>query len=383
MNSIPYGRQEITTEDLAEVARVLQSDFLTQGPEIKIFEEAFAQYVHAPYAVAVSNGTAALHLAALALNVKPGQRVITPPITFAASSNCIRYCGGDVTFADVDSHSHLIDPAKVEAILRAHPQGTFHGIVAVDFAGYPADLVSLRKLADEFGLWIIQDACHSPGAFFTSEGKTYYCGDAQLADAVVFSFHPVKHIATAEGGMITTRSKAMADSLTLLRSHGITRDPELMHENHGGWYHEMIELGYNYRLTDMQAALGTSQLRRADANMKRRKEIAARYDTAFAGTSIQTPKIKEGYSHAFHLYVIETENRKELYDFLRTKNIFTQVHYIPTHLMPYYQALGSKKGDLPVAEAYYSRCLSIPMYPSLTFEEQEYVIECVLAFLKK
>lgn len=380
MKPIPYGRQEITAEDLAAVNRVLQSDFLTQGPEIAAFEAAFSAYVNAPFALAVANGTAALHLAAMALGVKPGHKVITPPITFAASSNCIRYCGGDVVFADVDPETHLLDPEKVEALLRKHPKGTFQGIVSVDYAGHPAPLPALRKLADEFGLWIIQDACHSPGATLQHEGITYTSGDAQLADVVCFSFHPVKHIATGEGGMITTTRSDLAQAISVLRTHGITRDPVQMNENHGGWYHEMITLGYNYRLTDVQAALGTSQLSRAAANLEKRKAIAARYNLALKGLPITLPTLRPGCSHAWHLFVIQTEKRKALYDHLKSNQIFAQVHYIPTHLMPYYRQFGWKRGDLPVAESFYDRCLSIPMFPSLTGEEQDYVVDKIKSF---
>ena len=379
MNPIPYGRQNITKEDIEAVVETLKSDFLTQGPAIGAFEKAFAEYIGSKYAVAVSNGTAALHLCAMALNVEPGDKVITTPITFVASANCIRYCGGEVVFSDIDPQTFLLDVQKVRKLLEHSPEGTFKGIIPVDFAGAPVDLEAFRKLADEFGLWIIEDACHAPGGYFTdSKGKKQNCGNGAYADLAIFSFHPVKHIATGEGGMVTTNNKELYDKLCLLRTHGITRDPALLLENHGGWYHEMQELGYNYRLSDIQAALGISQLKRANDGLKRRKEIAYRYDAAFgkSGSRITTPVYKEG--HAFHLYVIQVEDRLDLYNHLRKNNIFAQVHYIPAHTMPYYKRSGYKKGDFPLSEKYYEHCLSLPMYPTLTHQEQDYVIETVL-----
>jgi UDP-4-amino-4,6-dideoxy-N-acetyl-beta-L-altrosamine transaminase len=383
MKPIPYGRQEITAADEQAVLEVLRGDFLTQGPAIAAFEEAFAQYVGAPYASAVSNGTAALHLCTLALGVQPGQKVITTPITFAASANCVRYCGGEVVFADIDPETFLLNPASVERILRAHPRGTFAGIIPVDFAGLPADLPAFRKLADEFGLWIIQDSCHSPGGSLESNGHTYRCGSGELADLAIFSFHPVKHIASGEGGMVTTARADLHQAIQMLRTHGITRDPQLLHEQHGAWYYEMQTLGYNYRLTDFQAALGLSQLKRADAGLERRRAIAARYDEAFASLPLERQSIPAGFNHAYHLYVVQTNRRKELFDALRTHNIFAQVHYIPVHLMPYYRTFGWKPGDLPFAEAYYEQCISLPMYPSLTDDQQGYVIETIQRFFQQ
>ncbi|MCD6067571.1 MAG: pyridoxal-5-phosphate-dependent protein [Bacteroidetes bacterium] len=379
---IPYGRQHITEEDISAVTEALKSDFLTQGPKIAEFEKAFAEYIGSKYAVAVSNGTAALHLCALALNVNEQTRVITSPITFAASANCVRYCGGEVHFADIDPKTYLLDLNKVRALLEKHPKGYFHGIIPVDFAGNAVNMEAYRKLADEFGCWIIEDACHAPGGFFTgSDSKKYFCGDSNFADLAIFSFHPVKHIACGEGGMITTNNEVLYKKLILLRTHGITKDPGLMHKNDGGWYYEMQDLGYNYRLTDFQAALGISQLLRADAGLIRRREIAQTYFDAFkTNTKIKGQSgVVEG--HAYHLYIIETEKRKELYDHLRSKDIFCQVHYIPVHTLPYYQALGWKQGDVTNAEKYYSSCLSLPMYPTLSNEEQQFVIDCINDFL--
>ncbi len=384
MKSIPYGRQHITAEDIQAVADTLTSDFLTQGPAIAAFEKAFADYIGSRFAVAVSNGTAALHLAAMALDVSEKSQVLTTPITFAASANCIRYCGGQVSFVDIDPQTAVMDLDALEAKLKAAPRGTYHGIVPVDFAGYPVNMERVRQLADEHGLWVIEDACHAPGGFFIdSRGEKQFCGNGTYADLAIFSFHPVKHIACGEGGMVTTNDEALYRKLLLLRTHGITKDPDLLWENHGGWYYEMQELGYNYRLTDFQAALGLSQLTRADKGLEKRREIAARYDKAFAGTKVQplTPHPQNG--HAYHLYVIQVEDRKGLYDYLRSQHIYAQVHYIPVHSFPYYQSLGHKMGDFPAAEAYYSQCLSLPMYPTLTEEEQDMVIRHVLDFVNQ
>ena len=379
---IPYGRQHITQADVDAVTEALHADFLTQGPRIDDFEHAFANYIGSKYAVAVSNGTAALHLCALALGVNEKSKVIVSPITFAASANCIRYCGGEVVFADIDPETALIDLDKVEALLKSHPKGTFQGIVPVDFAGYPVDLERVRALADEYDLFIIQDSCHSPGGYFTdSQGIQQRCGNGMYADLAIFSFHPVKHIASGEGGMITTNDPVLHGKLQMLRTHGITKDPDLLeNDTEGGWYYEMQTLGYNYRITDFQAALGQSQLQRAEAGMQRRRAIAARYDAAFADRpDIQTLPPAPGIGHAYHLYVIQVDDRKALYDHLRSVGIYAQVHYIPVHTLPYYRQLSDEPVRLPHAEAYYARCLSLPMYPTLTAEEQEFVIEQVLA----
>jgi len=380
---LPYGRQHITDDDVAAVVATLRSDFLTQGPRVAEFEEQFAAYVGAKFAVAVSNGTAALHLCALALNVQPGQRVITTPITFAASANCVRYCGGEVHFADIDPATGLIDLQAVRALLEAQPKGHFAGLIPVDFAGLAVDMEAARALADEFGLWIIEDACHAPGGFFVDKaGEKRPCGSGQLAELAIFSFHPVKHIATGEGGMVTTNDEALYHRLRRLRTHGIEREAGgLLRQDEGGWYMEMQELGYNYRISDILCALGISQLSRAEAGLARRRALAAQYDAAFAATPGVTVLAPGRPGHAYHLYVIQVANRRGLYEFLRTKNILAQVHYVPVHRMPYYENLGWKFGDFPHAEAYYSRCLSLPLYPTLTDAEQAYVIDCVREFM--
>ena len=380
MNTIPYGKQQLAQSDIDAVINVLKSDYWTQGPEVIAFENLFAKYIGSKYAVAVANGTAALHLCTLALGVDENSNVITTPITFAASANCVQYCGGNVYFADIDPNTFLLDINKVKELIESKPKGFFTGIIPVDFAGKAVDLEAFRKLADEHELWIVEDSCHSPGGYFTdSSGVKQQCGNGNFADLAIFSFHPVKHIACGEGGMITTNDEVLYNKLIKLRTHGITKDPALMEENHGGWYMEMQTLGYNYRIPDVLCALGSSQLLRADEGLKKRMEIADRYTAAFKNSNIILPVYDEG--HAFHLYVIQIEKRKELYDYLRTQNIFCQVHYIPVHLHPYYRQFGHKQGDYPLSEKYYERCLSLPMFPTLTFEEQDFVIEKIKGFL--
>lgn len=381
---IPYGKQHITDEDIAAVIETLKSPFLTSGPKVAEFEAAFAKYIGCKYAVAVANGTAALHISCMALGVNSSSKVITTPITFSASANCVRYCGGEVVFADINPETVLLDIEKVRNLLEQYPKGTFEGIIPVDFAGYPVDLEAFRKLADEYGLWILEDACHAPGgSFIDSSGQNHRCGDSSLADLAIFSFHPVKHIATGEGGMVTTNDEELYKKLKQYRSHGMVyQSDSALIENHGGWYMELQELGYNYRMPDVLCNLGISQLKRADEGLEKRQAIAKRYDEAFAGTKVKTIIPPANVSHAFHLYVIQIEDRKGLYDYLRTKQIFSQVHYIPVHLMPYYKGLGSKAGDFPNAENYYEHCLSIPMYPTLTAEEQEFVISEILDFVQ-
>lgn len=379
---IPYGKHQITDSDLQAVHKALQGDFITQGEYIGEFEKQFAQYVDARFAVAVSNGTAALHMAAMALGVNAKSKVITTPITFVASANCVRYCGGEVVLADIDPSTGLLDIKAVKALLEAAPTGTYQGIIPVDFAGYPIDMEAFRTLADEFNLWIIEDACHAPGgSFIDQKGKVNYCGNGAYADLAIFSFHPVKHIACGEGGMITTNDPDLYHRLCQLRTHGITKDANQMKTSHGLWYYEMQDLGYNYRLTDFQAALGISQLHRADAGIERRRAIAQKYDEAFADTDLTLLRPESGFDHAYHLYIIQTEERKQLYDDLRNKGIYCQVHYIPVHLMPYYQKQGYREGMFPHAEQYYQKCLSLPMYPGLTDKEQDYVIQSVKSLI--
>lgn len=399
-NIIPYGRQNITKEDIDAVIEALKSDYLTQGPKINEFESKFAQYIGCKYAVAVANGTAALHLCTLALGVTNGDKVITTPITFAASANCVKYCEGEVVFSDIDSETYLIDIESIKKKLSSSPLGTYKGLIVVDFAGRAVNLEDIKKLANEYNLWIIEDACHAPGGYFVdSNGEKQNCGNGNFADLAVFSFHPVKHIACGEGGMITTNNLELYTKLLKLRTHGITKtsseflnstlfaNGELSQikedqENHPSWYMEMQELGFNYRLTDFQAALGISQMDKADDGLIKRREIAAKYEKAFAGKSWIRSQSGNIEGHAYHLYIIEVERRLELYNFLKTKKIYTQVHYIPTHLMPYYRNQGWKEGDMPFAEKYYKGCLSLPMFPTLTVEEQDFVISQIVHFFE-
>lgn len=379
LSSIPYGRQSINQEDIDAVISTLTGDFLTQGPKVKEFEDKFADYVGAKHAVAVSNATAGLHIAVLALGLKKGERVITTPITFAASANCIRYAEGEVWFADIDPDSYLLSLQSTRKLIESKPKGFFRGIIPVDFAGLPVNMEEFRALADEFGLWIIEDACHAPGGYFKdSKGAIQMCGNGVYADLGIFSFHPVKHIACGEGGMVTTNSEILYKKLMSLRTHGITK--EGMTENHGGWFYEMQELGYNYRLTDFQSALGITQLAKNDLGVKRRVQIAEKYKRAFE-SKISYQSLPDGFYNAHHLFVIEVDERKGLYDYLREHNIFAQIHYIPVHTHPYYKKIGYQEADLQQSENYYSKCISLPMYPSLTNEEQEFVIGRVLKFI--
>ncbi|CAA0140985.1 UDP-4-amino-4,6-dideoxy-N-acetyl-beta-L-altrosamine transaminase [Tenacibaculum maritimum] len=376
---IPYGRQNIQQDDINAVVETLQNDFLTQGPKVKEFEEKFATYVGAKYALAVNNATSGLHLAVLAMGLKEGERVITTPITFAASANCIRFLNGEVWFADIDPDTYLLSLEATRKLIESKPKGFFKGIIPVDFAGLPVDLEKFKELAIEHDLWIVEDACHAPGGYFLdSNNNKQYCGNGNFADVGVFSFHPVKHIACGEGGMLTTNSEEIFKKLSLLRTHGITK--ENMSENHGGWFYEMQELGFNYRLTDFQSALGITQLKKNKAGVERRNEISNAYKKAFQG-KVKHQYLPNNSYNAHHLFVIEVTNRKELYDFLRNHGIFAQIHYIPVHKLPYYQSIGYDDANLINAENYYSKCISLPMYPSLTNKEQQFVIDKVLEFI--
>lgn len=394
---IPYGRQHITDEDIQAVVETLKSDYLTQGPKIAEFEFAFAKYIGSKYAVAISNGTAALHLCTLALDVKEGDKVITTPITFAASANCVCYCGGEVVFSDINPKTYLLDIDYVRNLLEVSPKGTYKGIIPVDFAGRAVNLEAFRKLAEEYGLWIIEDACHAPGGYFIdSNNNKQNCGNGMFADLAIFSFHPVKHIACGEGGMITTNDEKLYKKLLMLRTHGITKESESFEnsiefaigssvmssavETYPNWYMEMQTLGFNYRLTDFQAALGLSQLNRADEGLEKRKQIAQIYFNSFKDKSFIKGQSGVVEGHAYHLYIIEVEDRLGLYNYLRKHHILAQVHYIPCHLMPYYRQLGWAAGDMSHAENYYKHCISLPMFPTLTREEQNFIIEKVIKY---
>lgn len=386
---IPYGKQNIDQNDIDTVVQTLKSDFLTQGPKIAEFEREFAKYVDAEHAIAVNNGTSALHLCALALGVKKGHKVICPTITFVASANCIEYCGGEVIFCDIDPKTYLIDLDHIEQLFNEHKN--IKGIVSVDFAGRPVNLEALRMIADRHNAWIIQDSCHAPGGFFhDSSGLEQKCGNGNYAELAIFSFHPVKHIACGEGGMITTKNKHLAEKINLLRTHGVTKD-EMAFTNSSGildkdypaplWYYEMQELGYNYRLTDFQAALGITQLQKADKGIQKRRNIAKAYFEEFEGKSWIKNQSGYVYGHAYHLYVIEVDERENLYSYLRKNSIHCQVHYFPIHLMPYYYQ--KRKSNLPASEKYITNCLSLPMYPSLEKNDFDYIVNKINHFYEK
>jgi len=396
MKPIPYGRQTISQEDIDAVSTSLQSDYLTQGPTISAFESTFSAYIGSQYAVAVSNGTAALHLSVLALGLKPGQKVLTSSLTFVASANCIQYAGAEVDFVDIDPKSYLISLELLEAKLASVPKGTYAGIIPVDFAGLAVDLEKLKEIAVKYNCWILEDSCHSPGGYFIdSKGEKQNCGNGNYADLAIFSFHPVKHIATGEGGMICTNNKALYEKLMSLRSHGISRDETKFKNsiqeaggnpgdlNYPAWYMEMQDLGYNYRLTDLQAALGLSQLKSAAKRLDKRKQIAETYYEAFKNEDFVCNLSPANPGHAYHLYVIQVSKRLELYNFLRSKNIFAQIHYFPCHLMPYYQEKGWRVGMLKNVEEYYKGCISLPMFPGLEEAEQQYVISSIKEFYQK
>ena len=379
MKPIPYGRQSIDKNDIEVVIQSLQSDFLTQGPRVNAFEVAFADYVGAKYAVAVNNATAGLHLSVLALGLQEMDRVITTPITFAASANCVRFVKGKVWFADIDPNTYLLDINSVTRLIESKPKGFFKGIIPVDFAGLPVDLEAFRELADKHDLWIIEDACHAPGGYFIDSKNTRQrCGNGNYADIAVFSFHPVKHIACGEGGMVTTNNEEFYNRMLKLRSHGISK--ENMSENHGGWYYEMQELGFNYRLTDIQSALGMSQLLKNDAGVKKRNEISKIYKRAFQD-KISFQSLPANCYNAHHLFVIEVNDRGGLYDFLKSHQIYAQIHYIPLYKLPYYDKIGYASADLINSENYYEKCISLPMYPTLTEDEQQFVITKVIEFI--
>ena len=377
---IPYGRQSINQDDIDAVVKTLKSDFLTQGPKVKEFEEKFAIYIESKYAVAVNNATSGLHLSVLALGLKKGERVITTPITFAATANCVRFCEAEVWFADIDPNTYLLDLNTVQELIESKPKGFFTGIIPVDFAGLPVNLEEFKDLAKEHNLWLLEDACHAPGGYFTdSKNQIQKCGNGKYADIAVFSFHPVKHIACGEGGMITTNSEHLYKKLLSLRTHGISKED--MSKNEGGWYYEMKELGYNYRLTDIQSALGITQLGKNNKGVERRNEIADRYKQAFKGLlKFQSLPLKTLNAH--HLFIVEAEHRKEVYEKLREKGIFAQIHYIPVHKLPYYKEIGYNSIALNNSESYYENCISLPMYPTLTNKEQDFVITKLLQIIK-
>ena len=366
--NIPYGKQYIDDEDIAEVVTVLKSDFLTTGPAVKNFEQAVADYTGARFAASVSNGTAALHAACYAAGIGPGDEVITTPVTFAASANCVLYCGGKPVFADIKKDTYNIDPEDIRRKITSRTKA----IIAVHYAGQPCEMDDIHKIANEHNLLVIEDAAHALGADY--KGKKI----GTVSDMSTFSFHPVKHITTGEGGMITTDDKELYQKLLLFRSHGITRDEAFMSENEGGWYYQQLTLGYNYRITDIQCALGISQMKKLDQFVARRRKLAQRYEDELNKIDgITCPLQKEGCTSSWHLYVIQTPKgrRREIYNKLRAAGIQVNVHYIPVYKHPYYQKHGYDSVCCPQAEELYENIISLPLYYSLQDEQQEYVIQ--------
>ena len=365
---IPYGRQTIEEDDIQAVVDVLKSDYLTTGPKIAEFEKIVADYVGAKYAVAISNGTSALHAACFAAGMKPGDEVITTPLTFAASANCVLYCGGTPVFADVDPKTYNIDPEDIRRKITDKTKA----IIAVHLAGQPCDMDEIHKIAKEHHLLVIEDGAHALGSVY--KGRKV----GTLSDMTTFSFHPVKPITTGEGGMIVTDNEEFYRRMMLFRSHGITRDESLMTRNDGSWFYQQLDLGYNYRITDIQCALGCSQMKKLDRFLACRKEIVARYNEAFADceniiTPYQLPETESGW----HLYIVQVTNcdRKAVFEALREQGIAVNVHYIPVYQHPYYQEHGYKEVHCKNAEEIYSHIISLPLYPTLKEEEQDYVIE--------
>lgn len=379
---IPYGRQSISQHDIEAVVEVLRSDWLTQGPTIERFEQALAAACEARHGVAVSNATAALHIACLALDLGPGDWLWTSPNTFVASANCALYCGAQVDFVDIDPHTLNLDVSRLAAKLeQAERLGRLPKIVVpVAFAGQSCDMAGIAALARQYGFKVIEDASHAVGASY--QGRPVGCGD--YADISVFSFHPVKIITTGEGGLLTTQNDVLAERLRRLRSHGITRDPALMTQaSDGPWYYQQLELGFNYRMTDIQAALGLSQLSRLSAFVARRRALAARYVTLLAAAPVVTLATQAGAESAWHLFPVRVPaaQHARVFNALRAAGIGVNLHYIPVHLQPYYQGLGFTAGQFPEAERYYSEALSLPLYPDMTDEQQDEVVRALLGVL--
>lgn len=382
---IPYSQQDIDETDLDAVQAVMRSAFLTQGPAGAQFESAFAALHDVPHAIAVCNATAALHLACLALGVGPGSRVWTSPISFVASANCALYCGAIVDFVDIDPTTRNLCVASLkEKLQQAARTGTLpHVLIPVHFAGLPCDLSEMRELADAYRFRILEDASHATGASY--RGRPV---GSQYADASVFSFHAVKIVTTGEGGLVSTRDSEIARRVRLLRSHGVTRDPgEMERAPDGPWYYEQMSLGFNYRLTDIQAALGTAQLRRLDVQHERRRLLADRYDALLGEMPLILAPRRPDRESAWHLYVVEIDeartnrNRGAVFASLRSAGVGANVHYIPIHTQPYYRQLGFRPGDFPAAERYYRRALTLPLFPAMTHLQQEHVASVLRAAL--
>ena len=376
---IPYGRQDITQTDIDAVVGVLQSDFLTQGPMVPRFEQSVAQHVGATHALAVNSATSALHIACLALGLGPGDRLWTTPITFVASANCALYCGADVDFVDIDPHTYNLCPQALALKLeQAEREGTLPKVVVpVHLCGQPCDMQAIHALSQRYGFKIIEDASHAIGGKYQGE----FIGNSRYSDITVFSFHPVKIITTAEGGMALTNDEALANKMALLRSHGITRDPaQMTREADGPWYYQQIDLGFNYRMTELQAALGVTQMERLDQYVARRHQLARRYDDLLTGLPVTAPwQPADSYS-GLHLYVIRLQldkiqkTHRQVFEALRELGIGVNLHYIPVHTQPYYERMGFKPDDFPQSQTYYQEAISIPMFQTMTDEQQDEVI---------
>lgn len=380
---IPYGRQCVDEDDIAAVIEVLRSDWLTQGPSTDRFEEKVAAYCGVGHACATANATAALHLACLGLGLGPGDTLWTSPNTFVASANCALYCGAKVDFVDIDPQTYNMSVALLrDKLVDAKQRGTLPKVVvAVHFAGQACEMAEIASLATEYGFYVIEDASHAIGGRYRGEAV----GCCRYSDMTIFSFHPVKIITTGEGGMVLTNNPALHDKVLMLRSHGITRDEvKMTSPSHGPWYYQQVDLGYNYRLTDIQAALGMSQMRRLDDFITRRRTLANRYDNLLADLPVVTPWRHSDCLSAWHLYVIRLakETRRQVFELLRASGIGVNVHYIPVHTQPYYQALGFVVGDFPEAERYYEEALTLPLFPGLTDVEQERVISVLREALR-
>jgi UDP-4-amino-4,6-dideoxy-N-acetyl-beta-L-altrosamine transaminase len=381
MKPILYGRQDISEDDIRAVVEVLHSDWLTQGPAIGHFEQAIADYCGAQYAVAVCNGTAALHLACLAAGLGSGDLLWTSPNTFVASANCGRYCGAEVDFVDIDPDTLNLSPSALQQKLERSKTPP-KALIPVHFAGQPCDMAEIGELARQRGIAVIEDAAHALGASYRGDR----IGSCAHSDMTVFSFHPVKSITTGEGGMILTNRKDLYQRLQRLRSHGITRNPaEMADPGQGAWYYEQTELGFNYRITDIQAALGMSQLKRLDEFVGRRRQLAARYAERLAGLKLVLPEVAADRDSAHHLYPIQVgldNDRRHVFDALRAAGILANVHYIPVHLHPYYRRLGFTEGDFPAAEAYYRQAISLPLHQQLSEPEQDRVVAVLQELLQ-
>lgn len=383
---IPYGRQDITQADIDSVMEVLRSNHLTQGPQVPLFEQAIANHVGAKHAVAVNSATSALHIACMALGLGPLDWLWTSPVTFVASANCALYCGAQVDFVDIDPRTYNLCPQALERKLKlAQKQGKLPKIVVpVHLCGQPCNMAAIHALSQEYGFSIIEDASHAIGGRYKGD----FIGNGRFSDITVFSFHPVKIITTAEGGMAMTNSDELAHKMVLLRSHGITRDPvHMTHEPDGLWYYQQIDLGYNYRMTELQAALGVSQVKRLDNYVAHRHSLARRYDILLADLPLDLPwQHPDSYS-ALHLYVVRLQlhkiklSQKQLFDGLQEHGIGVNLHYIPVHTHPYYQRMGFKPTDFPEAQSYYSQAISLPMYPTLTEVQQDRVVSVLKELL--